>query len=101
VLVGHLDSTTGPAVFARLPDLVVGDEVVVTAQGGRATTYVVTEARDVPQDDFPTEEVFGATAGDVLRLITCTGPYDREVGRYTENRVVTAEPAGPTGQARP
>lgn len=92
VIVGHVDSTDGPAVFARLPELRPGDEVVVDSADGVRTTYVVDEARDVPQQPFPTEEVFGVTPEDTLRLITCTGPYDREVGRYTENRIVTATP---------
>lgn len=89
VLVGHVDSTEGPAVFARLPELAPGDEVVVLT-ADRRHRYVVTETADLPQDDFPTAAVFGATPADVLRLITCTGPYDQERGRYTENRVVTA-----------
>lgn len=92
VLVGHLDSASGPAVFADLPDLVTGDEVTVTAEDGTAVTYAVTRTEDFRQDDFPTEAVFGATPDDQLRLITCTGPYDREAGRYTENRVVFASP---------
>ncbi|MEO9323991.1 class F sortase [Nocardioides sp. C4-1] len=93
VVVGHLDSTEGPAVFARLPELGPGDEVVMTSRDGVRSRYVVTQARDVPQDPFPTTEVFGATPDDVLVLITCTGPYDRAAGRYTENRVVTARAA--------
>lgn len=92
VVVGHVDSETGPAVFAGLRELGPGDEVVLTAADGRATTYAVREAVDVPQQPFPTEQVFGATADDVLRLITCTGPYDDAAGRYTENRIVTAVP---------
>lgn len=92
VVVGHVDSTEGPAVFSRLPELVAGDEVDVTSQDGTTTRYVVREAQTFSQDpgDFPTEAVFGATPDDELRLITCTGPYDRSVGRYTQNRVVFA-----------
>lgn len=90
VIVGHVDSTEGPAVFARLPELAPGDQVVVDDADGGRTTYAVSEVADVPQTPFPTEEVFGATAEDTLRLITCTGPYDAEAGRYTENRVVSA-----------
>jgi hypothetical protein len=94
VIVGHVDSTQGPAVFARLPDLEPGDDVVVTAADGARVEYVVEEVADVPQAPFPTEQVFGSTPSDVLRLITCTGPYDQDVGRYTENRIVTAVPRG-------
>lgn len=95
VLVGHLDSRTGPAVFARLPELGRGDAVSVTTEDGTTVDYVVTRTEDFSQgqDAFPTEDVFGATGGDALRLITCTGPYDQQAGRYTENRVVFAEPA--------
>lgn len=91
VVVGHLDSRTGPAVFARLGDLDDGDSITVTdAEGGRHD-YRVTDSRRVPQDPFPTEDVFGRTVDDEVRLITCTGPYDRAEGRYTENLLVTAE----------
>lgn len=95
VIVGHVDSADGPAVFARLPELTTGDSVVVTSSGGRETRYVVRDAQTFSQDpgDFPTEAVFGATGTDALRLITCTGPYDEAAGRYTQNRVVFAEPA--------
>lgn len=91
VIVGHKDSRTGPAVFARLTDLEVGERLSVLDARGERRTYEVTEVRDVPQDArFPTEDVYGRAAGSQVRLITCTGPYDRGIGRYTENRVVFA-----------
>jgi LPXTG-site transpeptidase (sortase) family protein len=91
VMAGHVDSKTGPAVFARLPEVAVGDEVSVTNAEGATFTYRVHEVRDVPQDaDFPTQDVYAATVSPELRLITCTGDYDRSIGRYTENRVVFA-----------
>lgn len=91
VVVGHVDSTTGPAVFARLPELTEGDRIELEDADGRQAVYEVTATRDVPQDDFPTEDVFGRTTDDRLQLITCTGDYDRTAGRYLENRLVTAE----------
>ena len=92
VIVGHKDSVSGPAVFARLTELEVGQQVSVLDARGTRHTYEITEVRDVPQDGrFPTDDVYGETSGSELRLITCTGPYDRGIGRYTENRVVFAE----------
>lgn len=91
VLAGHVDSRTGPAVFARLTDLVRGDTVSVTTQDGRRIDYRVTRAEDVPKDTFPTEAVFGSTPGDELRLITCTGDWDRVNRTHLDNRVVWAE----------
>lgn len=91
VLVGHLDSTAGPAVFARLPELAPGDEVVVTHQGETAVDYRVVAVEDVPKADFPTEAVYGPAGTDDLRLITCTGPWDADEEAHRDNRIVYAE----------
>ena len=92
VIAGHVDSTTGPAVFFRLDELVVGDEVTVTDVEGGVVRYTVTEVIDVPKAEFPTARVFGAQPTDQLRLVTCGGAFDRASGHYEENRVVFAEP---------
>jgi hypothetical protein len=36
----------------------------------------------VPQEGFPTVEVYRPTPDAELRLITCVGDYDRAAGRY-------------------
>lgn len=92
VVAAHVDSLEGPAVFARLSDVAPGDEVLLDTAAGTAT-YVVTGVRAVPRDDFPTARVFGATRRDLVRLITCHGPYDRGGAGYAENLVVTARRA--------
>jgi len=94
VIAAHVDSTTGPAVFARLSELVPGDEVSVTSVTGTAVRYVVDEVLDVPKAEFPTGRVFGAQPTDQLRLITCGGVFDRGSGHYDQNRVVFASPVG-------
>ena len=35
-----------------------------------------------PKDAFPTEAVYGNTAGAELRLITCGDEFDRSIGHY-------------------
>jgi LPXTG-site transpeptidase (sortase) family protein len=91
VVAAHVDSTTGPAVFARLSEVGVDDEVAVTDAEGTVARYRVTEVADFAKAEFPTARVFGATADDSLRLITCGGFFDRSVGHYDDNRVVFAE----------
>ncbi|WP_227870314.1 sortase domain-containing protein [Streptomyces otsuchiensis] len=86
VIVGHVDSTDGPAVFARLRDLAPGDTVRV-GLGDDDAVYRVARTEEFPQDAFPTVDVFGAVPEDELRLITCHGDYD---DGYTENLVVFA-----------
>ncbi len=90
VMVGHLDSTTGPAVFYELTEVQAGDLIEVTDVDGTLHTYEVYRVQDLPKDDYPTQEVFGATSGDELRLITCTGEFDAANFRHLDNRVVFA-----------
>ncbi len=91
VIAAHVDSPTGPAVFQRLREVVVGDVVEVFGADGSVHTYRVVETADFPKSEFPTARVFGATARDELRVITCGGVFDRAAGSYVDNRVVFAE----------
>lgn len=95
VVVGHLDSNEGPAVFARLPELTPGDEMTLTDDAGAAVRYRVVETEDVPKDRFPTWAVYDSSAQDTLRLITCTGPWDPTEGAHRDNRIVYAEAIEP------
>ena len=90
VLLGHVDSQDGPAVFFRLRDLNPGDVVEVTTGDGQVARYAVERTEQVPKDEFPTFAVFGATAQDVLRLVTCAGEFDRGARSYVDNFVVHA-----------
>ena len=92
VLAGHLDSTTGPAVFHRLVEMQPGDEVAVTDAEGEVHHYRVERTEVFAKDDFPTREVFGALPEDELRLITCTGLFDAEEGSHEDNHIVFAVP---------
>lgn len=90
VLLGHVDSAAGPAVFHDLRELAPGDVVEVTVADGSVAHYSVTGAEQVAKDGFPTVAVFGATTDDVLRLVTCSGDFDRGARSYVDNLVVTA-----------
>jgi hypothetical protein len=83
----------GPAVFARLRDLVVGDVLRVGGADGSSASYVVSAVERYPRESFPTEAVYGATPESSLRLITCGGPFERGTG-YADNVVVAATPVG-------
>lgn len=90
IVLGHVDSKTGLAVFSRLAEVAVGDEVVLTGEDNKPVTYRVTGSGTYPKDDFPTQLVYGPAAGPVLRLITCGGVYDRDAGSHEDNVVVFA-----------
>lgn len=90
VLLGHVDSVDGPAVFHRLRELRPGDVVEVTTAGGTVARYAVERIEQVAKDAFPTFAVFGASPEDVLRLVTCAGEFDRGERSYADNLVVHA-----------
>ena len=90
IIVAHVDSKTGPAVFYRLRDLQPGDEVTVTRADGSEVVFLVDRLEEHPKDAFPTDAVYGPTPGPTLRLITCSGSFDRSSGHYRDNLVAFA-----------
>ncbi|HUG17077.1 MAG TPA: class F sortase [Thermomicrobiales bacterium] len=88
VIAGHLDSTSGPAVFYRLGDLAPGDEVYVTTSAGVDLRFVVQGVEAYDASDAPLERIFGAADAAQLNLITCSGRFNRSTGEYDERLVV-------------
>jgi hypothetical protein len=94
VLLGHVDSASGPGVFLRLPELAPGADVRVDRADGSTIDFRVTAVQRVPKANFPTERVYGPTLEPSLRLVTCAGSFDRARRRYRDNVIVYAEPTG-------
>jgi hypothetical protein len=90
VIVGHIDSVSGPGVFFRLSELRYGDRVYVRRADGTTAEFRVTAVRSYLKDRFPTEAVYGPTPDAELRLITCGGTFDPATGHYLSNVVVSA-----------
>jgi sortase (surface protein transpeptidase) len=90
VILGHLDSITGPAVFSHLASLRAGAQILVGRDDGTTATFVVQRVASFPVVSFPTDQVYGATTDPELRLITCGGQYSLVQRRYLENVVVFA-----------
>lgn len=90
IIAGHVDSTTGPAVFWRLRDLRIGDAIQVQLADGTVVRFTVNLLQQYAKSRFPTAAVYGPAPGPVLRLITCGGSFDRAVGHYRDNVVVYA-----------
>ncbi len=90
VIVGHVDSKTGPGVFVRLDELKSGNDVFVKRADGTTAEFRVTKVQEYLKDKFPTQEVYGPTPDAELRLITCGGAFDPATGHYLSNVVVYA-----------
>lgn len=89
VILGHVDSRTGPAVFADLASMQRIDRVQVSMSDDSVVTFEVDRVATYANADFPAELVY---AGDrrvpELNLVTCGGDYDRARGGYQANVVV-------------
>ncbi|WP_078955811.1 class F sortase [Streptomyces sp. NRRL B-1140] len=90
IIAGHVDTATSPAVFAGLSALKKGDRFQVTRADGSKATFAVDATESFEKDEFPSKRVYGDTPRAQVRLITCSGSYDRQARDYTENLVVFA-----------
>ncbi|MEV5592709.1 class F sortase [Streptomyces sp. NPDC052496] len=92
VLVGHVDTTGGRAVFHRLGSLQPGQPVDVRREDGGTARFTVEDVKIYDRRTFVPRKVYGAhlPGRAELRLITCAGAYDSERDAYTANVVVHA-----------
>ena len=98
VFLGHVNAEGGgPGIFADLRRLAAGDRINVRREDGSTAVFAVHAAEQYAKDAFPTQKVYGNTAGPELRLITCDG-YDPKTGRFDDNYVVYAALAPAGGQ---
>ncbi|MDF9816202.1 class F sortase [Streptomyces sp. SPB162] len=90
VIVGHVDSATGPAAFYGLSSLRPGDPVTVERADHSQVRFTVRALREYPKDAIPDGQVYATSGPPALRLITCGGDYDSQLGSYRDNLVVYA-----------
>ena len=90
VILAHVDSYAGPAVFFYLGQLEPGDDVFVDRADGSTAHFKVESLERPRQAEFPTARVYGDIDHAGLRLITCSGIYVKGNQRYTHNLVVYA-----------
>ena len=97
VILGHVDSYQGPAVFFRLRSLAAGDPVEVTLADGVVADFVVTSVAMYPKDQFPSQQVYGSHGNRALQLVTCGGTFDTRTRSYLSNIVVYTSLQAVTG----
>ncbi len=88
VILGHVDSKSGPAVFYKLDQLKYGQQVIVKSANGRVLHFAVIGMREYQKSKFPDQVVYGPRHYAALQLVTCGGIFDRATGHYLSNIVV-------------
>ncbi|NIH78880.1 class F sortase [Amycolatopsis viridis] len=90
VLAAHVDYNHVPGTFNRLKDTKPGDQAIVHRADGTTAVFTVYRVERYPKSAFPTDDVYGDTAGPELRMITCGGAFDRSTHNYEDNIVAYA-----------
>jgi len=85
VILGHVDSYQGPAVFFRLRSLRAGDPVEVSLADGVVVHFAVTTVAIYSKAQFPAQQVYASHGYSALQLVTCGGQFDRATGHYLSN----------------
>jgi hypothetical protein len=89
VILGHVDSYKGPAVFYRLRSLRVGDRVEVRLADGVVAHFTVTKVAMYPKEQFPARQVYASHGYSALQLVTCGGKFDTHTRSYLSNVVAS------------
>ncbi|MFJ3582576.1 class F sortase [Streptomyces sp. NPDC090127] len=89
VVVGHVDTPEGRAVFYELGSLAKGQRVEIVRQDGGTAVFSVYGVEVVPKEGFPAERIYRASPTPELRVLTCGGGFSRQRG-YDGNVVVSA-----------
>jgi hypothetical protein len=90
VIVGHVDTKTGPSVFFRLKQVRRGAKILVDRKDHVTVVFRVKKVKRVAKARFPTKKVYGDVSYPALRVITCGGVFSRKSGHYLDNVIVFA-----------
>ena len=94
VLIGHVDTRSGPAVMWNLSAVKPGALVEVSRLDGTTAVFTVDRLKSYAKAAFPAALVYGQTPDAELRIITCGGGFDRARQEYTGNVVLFAHLSG-------
>jgi len=91
IIAGHVDNYyQGDGAFFPLRNTQVGDLIYVDRADNTTAAFKVVDIKQVPQANFPSQEVFGNINYAGLRVITCGGAFNHQTYEYEDNIVVFA-----------
>ncbi|MCI4065293.1 class F sortase [Micromonospora sp. R77] len=94
IIVGHVDTKSGPSVFYRLHELEPGDRIEVTRSDRSVVTFAVESVEHFDKSNLPADRVYGDDGPPALRLITCGGEWIGGRTGYADNVIAFASLVG-------
>ncbi|MFY1636824.1 class F sortase [Solwaraspora sp. WMMB335] len=90
VIVGHVDTRTGPSVFHQAGTLHPGAQIQIRRADGSVAVFEVNSVEQFDKSALPADRVYGDFSRPGLRLITCGGQWVGGGTGYADNVVVFA-----------
>lgn len=90
VIVGHVDTRTGPSVFHDLGRLRPGARIEVARRDRRVAVFEVNSVERFAKTSLPTDRLYGDFRRPALRLVTCGGRWIGGSTGYADNVIVFA-----------
>lgn len=90
IIVGHVDTKSGPSVFYDLGKLKPGDRIEVTRADKRVVIFKVDTVEHFDKANLPADRVYGDDGPPGLRLITCGGEWLGGRTGYADNVIAFA-----------
>jgi hypothetical protein len=94
LIVGHVDTRTGPSVFHDLGRLKPGQKIEILRRDHRTAIFEVNSVEHFGKTKLPVARVYGDYSRPLLRLMTCGGPWLGGSRGYEDNIVVFASLVG-------
>jgi hypothetical protein len=89
VIVSHVDTKEGPALFYSLLQQPLGSRISIRDSHGVTRRFAVVRRRQIEKSHFPAGSVYGTAARPMLVLVTCGGPFSPDTG-YRDNVILYA-----------
>ena len=93
LLLGHISGWSDPGVFKHLASLKPGEQFEVEKGSGEKIRYEVVNSRSIPIEQIEMSEILSTEVSGVhdLKLMTCSGKYNKDTEKYAERMVVYAK----------
>ena len=93
LLLGHVSGWTAPGVFKKINQLKAGMRFEVEKGSGQKLTYEVVRGESIPLDKIDMAKILASDVSGEhdLKLMTCSGRYNKELDHYEERYVVYAK----------
>ncbi len=93
LLLGHVSGWTAPGVFKKINQLKPGQRFEIEKGSGEKLNYEVVKSESIPLDSLNMASILSAVDNNShdLKLMTCSGRYNREKDVFEERYVVYAK----------